>query len=61
MCWILHIWDVDKSRNNGPCICRQYQNNVTNMVGRRGWNLATTDTKVGTTVTQLEASHNANA
>jgi hypothetical protein len=31
------------------------------MVGRSGWNLATGDTRVGTTVTQLKASHSANA
>jgi hypothetical protein len=31
------------------------------MVGCSGWNLATRDAKVGTTITQLEGSHNANA
>lgn len=31
------------------------------MVGRNGWNLAIRDTRVGTTVPQLKANHNANA
>jgi hypothetical protein len=61
MSWILHIWGVDKFGDSGLCICQQYWNKVINMVGCSGWNLATRDAKVGTTITQLEGSHNANA